>query len=93
MEEVFLPITVVGIIFVGLPWVVLHYVTKWRTSSSLTREDEDMLDSLHDTARRLEERLITIERIVAADHPEFRSGTSPVAGAVDAEAARLHRSN
>ncbi len=93
MEEVFLPVVVVGIIFVGLPWVVLHYVTKWRTSSSLTREDEDMLDSLHDTARRLEERLITIERIVAADHPEFRPGASPFAGAADTEAPRIHRSN
>ena len=93
MEEVFLPVVVVGIIFVGLPWVVLHYVTKWRTSSSLTREDEDMLDSLHDTARRLEERLITIERIVAADHPDFRPGAAPYAGAIDAEATRTHRSN
>lgn len=93
MEEVFLPIIVVGIIFVGLPWVVLHYVTKWRTSSSLTREDEDMLDSLHDTARRLEERLITIERIVAADHPEFRPGPAPYAGAADTGPTRIHRSN
>jgi hypothetical protein len=35
-----------------------------------------MLDSLYDTARRLEERLITVERIVAADHPDFKPTTS-----------------
>lgn len=93
MDDSFLAIPIIAIIFVGLPWVVLHYVTKWRTSSSLTREDEDMLDSLHDTARRLEERLITIERIVAADHPEFRPGATPYTGTADTGPARIHRSN
>ena len=27
-------------------------------------------------ARRLEERLVTVERIAAADHPEFKPGLS-----------------
>lgn len=90
MEDVFLPIVVVGMLFIGLPWVVLHYITKWRTASSLTREDEDMLDGLNDTARRLEERLITIERIVAADHPDFK----PHHGGIDPDPASYrHRSN
>ena len=71
MEDIFIPVLVVGILFIGLPWLILHHITKWKTASSLTREDEAMLDSLHDTARRLEERLMTIERIVAADHPDF----------------------
>lgn len=89
MDESFLAVPIVGIIFVGLPWVILHYLTKWKTASSLTREDENMLDSLHDTARKLEERLITIERIVAADHPDFK----PTLGAVDTDPAAYRRSN
>jgi len=89
MEDVFLPIVVVGMLFIGLPWLIFHYVTKWKTSSSLTREDEDLLDSLHDTARRLEERLITIERIVAADHPDFK----PHHGPASVDPAGYHRSN
>ena len=59
----------VGIIFVGLPWVILHYLTKWKTASSLTR-GTNMLDSLYDNrpqAGGTPHR--TVRRIVAADHP------------------------
>ena len=30
MEDVLVPIMVVGMLFIGLPWVILHYVTKWK---------------------------------------------------------------
>jgi phage shock protein B len=66
------PILVVGMLFIGLPWLIFHYVTKWKQSATLTGEDEKLLDELHYTARRLEDRLITIERIIAADNPDFR---------------------
>ena len=72
MEEVLIPVFVCGILFIGLPWVILHYVTQWKKSSSLTIEDENLLDELHDLARRLDDRMSTIERIVAADDPTFR---------------------
>jgi phage shock protein B len=72
MEDVFLPIVIVGMLFIGMPWVILHYVTKWKQAKTLTGEDENLLDELHYTARRLEDRLQTIERIIAADNPEFR---------------------
>jgi phage shock protein B len=72
MEDVFLPIIIVGMLFIGMPWVVLHYVTKWKQAKTLTGEDENLLDELHYTARRLEDRLQTIERIIAADNPDFR---------------------
>jgi len=70
---------VVGMLFIGLPWVIMHYVTKWKQSASITGEDEKLLDDLHYTARRLEDRLQTIERIVAADNPDFRPAP-PAAG-------------
>jgi phage shock protein B len=63
-------------IFVGLPWVVFHYVTQWKKSGSLSIEDENLLDELHDLARRLDNRLATIERIIAADDPGFRRPTT-----------------
>ncbi|HEX7873521.1 MAG TPA: envelope stress response membrane protein PspB [Sphingobium sp.] len=73
-----IPIAIVGMLFIGLPWLVLHYVTRWKTAATLTGEDEALLDQLHDTARRLEERLTTIERIIAADNPNYRdSAASP----------------
>ncbi|MDF0542361.1 envelope stress response membrane protein PspB [Sphingobium sp. H39-3-25] len=72
MEDVFVPIAVVGMLFIGMPWLIFHYVTKWKQSPKITDEDERLLDELHLLARRLEERLMTVERIVAADNPDFR---------------------
>jgi phage shock protein B len=76
MEEVLIPITIVGMLFIGLPWLIFHYVTKWKTQASLTTEDENLLDELHDLARRLEERLVTVERIMTAENPNWRSLTA-----------------
>ena len=66
MEEL-IPLTAIVAIFVGMPWLVLHYLTKWKQAKSITIEDEDLLDELHDIARRLDDRMNTIERIIAAD--------------------------
>lgn len=59
---------------VGLPWIILHYITKWRQAPKITEEDERMLDEMYNLARRLEERVNTVERIVAADNPDWRPG-------------------
>jgi phage shock protein C len=64
MEDVLVPIMVVGMLFIGLPWLVFHYITKWKQAKTLTVDDERLLDDVHDTARRLEDRLVTIERIM-----------------------------
>jgi phage shock protein B len=72
MEDVLVPICVVGILFIGLPWLIFHYVTQWKKNGTLSLEDENLLDELHALARRLDERMVTIERIVAADNPDFR---------------------
>ncbi|MCW3848333.1 envelope stress response membrane protein PspB [Sphingomonas sp. LB-2] len=72
MDDVFLPIVIVGMLFIGLPWVIMHYITKWKQAGTITGEDEKLLDELHYLARQLEERLQTVERIIAADNPDFR---------------------
>jgi phage shock protein B len=79
MEEVLLPVLVVGMLFIGLPWLFFHYLTKWKQSGTLTVQDENLMDDLYETARRLDDRLATIERIIAADHPDYRlaSQTTP----------------
>lgn len=88
MDDIITPVLIVGILFIGLPWVVMHYVTKWKQSPSLTGEDENLLDDLHSTARRLEERLQTIERIVAADNPDFRPRPTEPSSASDIDYSR-----
>jgi phage shock protein B len=74
MEDTLVPIAVVGMLFIGMPWLLLHYVTQWRRAGSLRVEDEKLLDELHETARRLDERLCTIERIITADNPDWKTG-------------------
>jgi phage shock protein B len=66
MEDL-IPLTAILAIFVGMPWLILHYLTKWKQAKSITVEDEDLLDELHDIARRLDGRMNSIERIIAAD--------------------------
>ena len=90
MEEALLPIIIVGIIFIGLPWIIFHYISKWKTNSSLTTEDENLLDDLHELARRLDERMCTIERIVQAENPNWRSvACDPVETALEDRSSRL----
>ena len=73
MEDAFVPIIICGMLFIGLPWVVLHYLTQWKKGGSLTAEDENLLDDLYETARKMEDRMNTIERIIAADNPNWKS--------------------
>ena len=71
-----IPIAICGMIFIGLPWLIFHYVTQWKKNGTLSLEDENLLDELHALARRLDDRMNTIERIVAADNPGFRPSLS-----------------
>jgi phage shock protein B len=77
MEDILVPIGVVGMLFIGLPWLILHYVTSWRRARGLSIEDERLLDNLHDNARRLDDRLNSIERILSAENPRWREGALP----------------
>ncbi|MDE2341335.1 MAG: envelope stress response membrane protein PspB [Alphaproteobacteria bacterium] len=72
MDDSWMAIPICALIFVGMPWVILHYITQWRKGSSLSVEDEHLLDDMYETARKLEDRMMTIERIIAADHPNWK---------------------
>lgn len=67
----------VVILFLGLPWLIFHYITKWKTAKTLTDDDEKLLDGLHEAARRLDDRLCTIERIMTAENPNWRQQCLP----------------
>lgn len=68
MEEV---LAIVAI-FIALPWIILHYITKWKTSATITSDDEALLEELYSLAKRLDERMDTVERLVASDNPDFK---------------------
>ncbi len=71
MEDIFAPIVIVGMLFIGLPWLIFHYVTKWKTAATLTNDDERVLEEMNMLSRRLEERLETVERLTAQENPEW----------------------
>ena len=59
-------------LFIGLPWIILHYITRWKTAATITTDDEVLLEELYSLAKRLDERMDTVERLVASDNPEFK---------------------
>jgi phage shock protein B len=77
MEDVLVPVLAIGTLFLGLPWLVFHYVTKWKQTATITGADEKLLDELYDLARRLDDRLCTIERIMTAENPNWRQQCLP----------------
>jgi phage shock protein B len=72
MEDIIVPVAIVGMLFIGLPGLILHYLTKWKSQTGISRQDEVLLDELHELARRLDQRIDTVERIIAADNPNWK---------------------
>ena len=62
----------IAAVFIAIPWIILHYITRWKTAATITTDDEHLLDELYQLAKRLDERMDTVERLVAADNPEFK---------------------
>src|ERR1043165_836003 len=92
--EILIPILVVGMLFIGLPWLIFHYITKWKTAKTLTSEDENLLDELHELARRLDDRMVTIERIVQADNPNWRAlSADPVEAVLEDRSERIYEAS
>src|SRR3954454_12485226 len=77
MDHDLIPLIVVPILFIGLPWLVFHYITKWKTAATLSSGDEKLLDELHEAARKLDDRLCSIERIMTAENPNWRQQCMP----------------
>jgi phage shock protein B len=77
MEDNLIPAIAICTLFIGLPWLVFHYITKWKTAATLTSGDEKLLDELHEAARKLDDRLCTIERIMTAENPNWRQQCLP----------------
>jgi phage shock protein B len=77
MDDAIVPIIVMPILFIALPWLIFHYITKWKTAARLTGSDEKLLDDLHEAARRLDDRICTIERIMTAENPAWRQNCLP----------------
>lgn len=54
-------------------WIIAHYVTRWRTAKTLSPDDETMLSELWESAAKMEARIVTLEQILDAEAPGWRS--------------------
>ncbi|MEE4329815.1 MAG: envelope stress response membrane protein PspB [Wenzhouxiangella sp.] len=74
-DILFVPL-VLFLVIVAPIWLILHYATRNSASRKISSKDEALLEDLHESARRFEDRIHTLERILDADSPEWRNRTS-----------------
>lgn len=65
-------VAVILVAFVIPLIVVLHYMTRWRETKSLSNEDEKMLEDLWENAQKMESRINTLETILDDEVPDWR---------------------
>lgn len=68
-------VVVIFLVIVAPIWLIMHYATRNSANRRLNSKDEAMLEELHDNARKMEERIHTLERILDADSPNWRNRT------------------
>lgn len=71
-EGVFI-VAIVALVFIAFPATIMHYVTEWRKTKSLSTDDERLVDDLWKTAQRLERRVEALETILDREAPDWRS--------------------
>jgi phage shock protein B len=55
--------------------LILHYVTRWRETKGLSREDSRLLEELWQDTQRMESRINTLEAILDDEVPQWRKRT------------------
>lgn len=53
-------------------WIIFHYITKMKMSKGLTPEDEKMLTDIWESTKKMEDRIVTLERILDIESPSWR---------------------
>ncbi len=65
-------VAVVAILFIALPATIMHYITEWRKTKTLSADDERLVDDLWKSAQRLERRVEALETILDKEAPRWR---------------------
>jgi phage shock protein B len=55
--------------------VILHYVTKWKSSRTLSGDEQRMLEDLWQDAQKMESRINALETILDDQAPDWRRKT------------------
>lgn len=60
-------LTLALILFIAIPaplFIVLYFITRWKQSREISRDDERMLEELWQLSIRLEDRMQALEKIL-----------------------------
>ncbi|CEO39678.1 envelope stress response membrane protein PspB [Photobacterium kishitanii] len=63
---------VVFMVVVAPLWLILHYRSKRKSGEGLSGEDHKKLETLVARAEVMQERIVTLERILDAEAPQWR---------------------
>ena len=65
-------VAILFMVIVAPLWMLLHYTTRWKSTKTISNEDENILGELWESADRIDSRLKNIERILDAEAPDWR---------------------
>lgn len=79
MEEslIVVPIIAVVALFIVLPAMIFHHITLWRKQRTLKPDDERMLEDLWRSAKAMERRIETLERLIQDRNDSARRDSRP----------------
>lgn len=72
MDFLFVP-TVLFLTIVAPIWIIMHYVFKGKSSKGISEDERAQLEQMLALFDKLDERIHTLEEILEAEHPEWRT--------------------
>lgn len=69
------PIIILIVIFMMIVvpiFLILHYVTKWKSTKGLSGEEQMMLEELWETSEQMRSRINALETILDREAPKWR---------------------
>ena len=73
MEEIIMAPVIIFLVIVAPIWLVLHYRSKGQVNQGLSEEEYTQLSDLSAMADKMADRIKTLEAILDAETPEWRS--------------------
>jgi len=73
VEEIIVAPVIIFMIIVAPIWLVLHYRSKRQVSQGLSEEEYIQLSDLSEMADKMADRIKTLEAILDAETPDWRS--------------------
>lgn len=73
MEEIIVAPLIIFMVIVAPIWLVLHYRSKRQVGQGLSEEEYIQLSELSEMADKMADRIKTLEAILDAETPDWRS--------------------